>query len=141
MTLQQPLSYSESRKTGEFIVSEGHGRISRDATNLEIGHALQDGTVLKYHSHTDGNELAPLALTDFDTGGALLSTVTIAGILLGPHDSSNDATGQNAEIAGVPYISRLAEVNGALLIYPSGISATEQAAVVAALAKSFIIVR
>lgn len=140
MTLKQPLSFNESRKTGEFIVWEPNRNFSRDTGVLEIGHALQDGTVLKFVSHTDGEELAPLSASDFDTGG-LKTSVVIAGILLGPHDSSNDTIGVNAAITGVPYIARVAAVNAAVLQYFTGISTPEIADITAALAKALIVSR
>ena len=85
---------TEGQHAGEFIVSEGNGAISREAGTLKSGEVVKDGTVLN------------------SNGGKLIASPgsgTPVGIVIGNHDASA------GNKKGVPYIARLAEVNGDLL--------------------------
>jgi hypothetical protein len=138
MTLNSPTTLTEIRRPGEFIVSEGNGTVSRDVGTLQIGHVVADGTVVKVVTETEGDVLAPLTADDFDTEG-VATEVTIAGVLIGHHDSS--ATGANAAIPGLPYIARSAEVDSSLLVLFSGSSAQDLADVIAVLKTEHVVAR
>jgi len=116
---------------GTFIINMADGTISKDSTTLEVGHFLEDGTVLKFNAE---EELAPLDADDFDTEG-LLDTVILAGILLGEADSTSEA------LADVNYIARLAEVDLDLLTYFDGVSNAQIEVVNQAFVTRAIIVR
>ena len=121
---------TEGQHAGEFIVSEGNGSISREAgTLLTDADMYVDGTVLVDDA---AGKLARLT----GDAGALGTGVEIAGILIGNWDASA------GDIAGVPYLARLAEVNDAELTYPEESTAGgEKDAAVAALATLNIITR
>jgi Bacteriophage lambda head decoration protein D len=117
---------NEGRYAGEFLVSEGNGRISRKIITVLSGEILQAATVLgkvtvsgKYKAldpaASDGSEVA-------------------AGIL---YDAA-DASAADAE--GVAIV-RMAEVNAAELVWPDGISGPEQTTALAELAALSIIAR
>lgn len=65
--------YQESRRPGEFIKSEGPGRISRDAITLEAGHGiLAPGAVLARRQVADSVGVA----AGVNTGDGALGAVT-----------------------------------------------------------------
>jgi len=110
---------------GEFILSEGNGAISRETVTV-TGGSYPAGKVLgqvtasgKYTEHTPGA-----------TGGSEVA----AAILY----EAVDASGADAD--GV-IVARMAEVNGDLLTWKSGISDPNKAAGIAALATNNLIVR
>jgi hypothetical protein len=116
---------TESIHTGEYLLSEGNGAISREQVVI-AGGDYPAGQVLgiitasgKYTAHdpaaADGSEVA-------------------AAILYGPVDASV------ADADGV-ITARLAEVNDDLLTWKAGISAPDKAAGIATLATNDIYVR
>jgi hypothetical protein len=111
--------HTEGRYGGEFLVSEGNGRISRETITVLSGQTLSAGAVLgKVTASGKHKVLAPAA----DDGSEVA-----AGILYG----AVDASGGDAE--GVA-ILRLAEVNAAELVWPDGIQAGEKTAALGELA-------
>lgn len=120
---------TEGQHTGEYLVSEGNGAISREEGILKSGETVVDGQALQMSS----TKLVAAAGT-LDTEGALDSDVV--GIAYGDYDASA------GDVSGVVYIARLAEVKDELLTYPTETTeGGEKAAVVASLAKLFIITR
>jgi hypothetical protein len=117
---------TEGRHAGEFLVSEGNGRISREIITVLSGQTLQPGAVLgKVTASGKYKVLAPAA----DDGSEVA-----AGILY----NAVDASGGDAE--GVAIV-RLAEVNAAELVWPDGISGGEQTTALGELALLNIIAR
>jgi hypothetical protein len=97
---------TEGRHAGDFLVSEGNGRISREIITVLSGQTLQPGAVLgKVTASGKHKVLTPAA----DDGSEVA-----AGILY----DAVDASGGDAE--GVA-ILRLDEVNAAELVWPDGI--------------------
>lgn len=116
---------TEGRHAGEFIVSEANGARSREAMTIDAG-SLEAGTVLGRVTATGKY----VALAPGSEGGSEAA----AGILY----AAVDATAADAE--GVAIV-RDAEVNGAELTWPAGISGSDKTAAVAALAALGVIVR
>lgn len=110
---------------GEFILSEGNGAISRDAATI-TGGSYPAGKVL-------GQVTASGKYTEH-TPGASDGSETAAAILY-------DAVDASAADADGVIVSRLAEVNGDLLAWKSGISDPNKAAGIVALAAKNLIVR
>ncbi len=108
---------TERQHTGEFLVSEANGSLSRETGTLaQRSAAYVDGTVLS----KSGNLLIAC---EADTDGV----TDVVGILYG----YVDASGGNTECV---YIDRLAEVKDELLTYPDESTAGgEKAAAVAGL--------
>lgn len=96
---------TESRRAGEFIVSQGNGAISREVATLASGQNVVDGTVLAFN---EAGKLVKMTL--------IHPADALAGVVIGNWDAS--ATGTNADIIRVPYIARLAEFNEALVAFP-----------------------
>lgn len=128
---------TERQHTGEFLVSEGNGSISRESGTLTSGEVVVDGQVLALVA----NKLVAAEGTyDSDTG---VTDEDIVGIAYGDHD----ATG--ADLEGVVYIARLAEVKEELVtLYTeissdseSDVGAISEAAVTAALLAKNIVLR
>jgi hypothetical protein len=93
---------TEKQHTGEFLISEGEGTISREKGTLLSGQNLKDGTVLQLTTgKLKGSEGA--------------SGEVIVGIIYGDHDATA------GDLANVPYIARLAEVD-ATLVYAAEVS-------------------
>lgn len=109
----------ETQHAGEFLLSEGAGKISREAILVAAGPALVAGQVLGLVTAT--NEFAPYdpAATD--------GTEEAACILYGPLGESTDERRASAVV-------RLAEVSAAHL---TGLDADAETA----LAAQFVIVR
>lgn len=91
---------TETVHTGEYLISEGNGKISRDAITIVSGQNLPAGQVL-------GKVTASGKYAAYDNA-ALDGTETAAGILY----AAVDATG--ADMSGI-MTARLAEVDGNLL--------------------------
>lgn len=115
----------ERPRAGGFIVSEGNKSISRDAVVIGSG-ALEAGTVL-------GRVAATGVYLKLDPA-AEDGSESAAGILF-------DAVDASAGAANGVAITRLAEVNGAELIWPDGIDGGDKDAALTELAAQHIIVR
>lgn len=125
---------TEMQHKEEFLVSEASGSLSREVGILTSGQKLSDGRVLAL----SGGKLIAAAGTN--AGG--VSSETIVGVLSGDWDAS--ATGANADIPGVPYIARLAEVKAANIVMHAvsgGGLADANTAIINALKALFIIRR
>lgn len=102
---------TEGPHAGEFIVSEANGTLSRETATLASGEKVADGTVLELAA-------SKLSAAEGTANTAGVSDEVIVGVVIGNWDAS--ASGTNADIPGVPYIARLAEVDGSLLLKASG---------------------
>ena len=109
---------TEGRFAGEFLVSEGNGRISREPITVLSGQTLEAAAVL-------GKVLDPAAVDGSEVA---------AGILY----DAVDAAAADAE--GVAIV-RLAEINAAELVWPAGITGGEQTTALGELAALSIIAR
>ena len=102
---------NEGRYAGEFLVSEGNGRISREIITVLSGQTLQAAAVLgKVTASGKYKALAPAAVDGSEAA---------AGILYDAVDASA------ADAEGVAIV-RLAEVNAAELVWPEGITAASR---------------
>ena len=116
----------EGRYTGEFIVSQGNGSISRETITVLSGETLEAGAVLgKVTASGKYKALDPAAADGSEAA---------AGVLYGAVDASA------ADAEGVALI-RLAEVNAAELVWPTGITGGEQTTALGELAALSIIAR
>lgn len=104
-------SFTEGKHTGEFIISEANGSLSRETITIASGQKLEDGQLFQLSS---GKAVAKDATVN--TAGTFVTAVE--GIIIGNPDAS--ATGENADILGWPYIKRLAEVKTSALKLPTG---------------------
>jgi hypothetical protein len=116
----------EGRYAGEFIVSEGNGRISRETITVLSGETLEAAAVL-------GKVTASGKYKALDPAAADGSEVA-AGVLYDAVDASA------ADAEGVALV-RLAEVNAAELVWPAGITGGEQATALGQLAALSIVAR
>ena len=115
----------EGRYAGEFVVSEGNGKISRETITVLSGENLAAAAILgKVTASGKYKVLDPAAVDGSEAA---------AGILYDAVDASA------ADAAGVAIV-RLAEVNAAELVWP-GISGGEQATALGELAAHNIIAR
>ena len=97
----------EGRYAGEFVVSEGNGKISRETITVLSGQTLEAGAVLgKVTASGKYKALDPAAVDGSEVA---------AGILYDAVDASA------ADAEGVAIV-RLAEVNAAELVWPAGIT-------------------
>ena len=103
---------NEGRYAGEFVVSEGNGKISRETITVLSGETLQ--------------------------AAAVLGKVTASGKYKALDPAAVDASAADAE--GVAIV-RLAEVNAAELVWPEGITGGEQTTALGELAALTIIAR
>ena len=116
----------EGRYAGEFVVSEGNGRISRETITVLSGETLEAGAVLgKVTGSGKYKALDPAAVDGSEVA---------AGVLY----DAVDASGADAE--GLAIV-RLAEVNAAELVWPAGITGPEQTTALGELAALNIIAR
>jgi hypothetical protein len=116
----------EGRYAGEFLVSEGNGRISREIVTVLSGETLQAAAVLgKVTASSKYKVLDPAAVDGSEVA---------AGILYDAVDASA------ADAEGVAIV-RMAEVNAAELVWPDGITAPEQTTALGELATLNIIAR
>ena len=111
---------------GEFLVSEGNGRISRETITVLSGQNLQAAAVL-------GKVTASGKYQALDPAGDDGSEAA-AGILYDAVDASA------ADAEGVAVV-RMAEVNAAELVWPDGITGGEQTTALGELAALSIIAR
>jgi len=116
----------EGRYAGEFLVSEGNGRISREIITVLSGEALQPAAVLGKVTASGKYKGLDLAAVD--------GSEAAAGILYDAVDASA------ADAEGVAIV-RLAEVNAAELVWPDGITGPEQTTALGELAALTIIAR
>jgi hypothetical protein len=116
----------EGQHTGEFIVSEGNGTISRQTVTVLSGETLEAGAVL-------GKVGASGKYKVLNPAGADGSQVA-AGILYDAVDASA------ADTEGVAVV-RLAEVHGGELVWPDGMTTTQKGIALTALANLSIIAR
>lgn len=114
------------RQTGEFLVSEANGRLSREVVTVAAGADLVPGTVL-------GQVTAGGAYAALNT--AAVDGSEVAAAVLYDH-----AYAASAAVEGV-IVARLAEVRGSDLEWPDGITEGDKAAAIAELAANNIIVR
>ena len=116
----------EGRYAGEFVVSEGNGKISRETITVLSGQTLEAGAVLgKVTASGKYKALDPAAVDGSEAA---------AGILYDAVDASA------ADAEGVAIV-RLAEVNAAELVWPAGITAPQQTTALGQLAALTIIAR
>jgi Bacteriophage lambda head decoration protein D len=116
----------EGRYAGEFLVSEGNGRISREIITVLSGETLQPAAVLgKVTASGKYKALDPAAVDGSEAAAGLLYDAV-------------DAAAADAE--GVAIV-RLAEVNAAELVWPAGITGPEQTTALGELAALSIIAR
>ena len=108
----------DGRFAGEFLVSEGNGRISRETITVLSGQTLEAAAVL-------GEVTASGKYKAFDPA-------TVDG------SEAVDASAADAE--GVAIV-RLAEVNAAELVWPDGITGGEQTTALGELAALAIVAR
>lgn len=104
-------SFTEGKHAGEFIISEANGTRSRETITVKSGQSLVDGQAFQLNT---GKAVAKDATVDTD--GVFVTA--LVGFIIGNWDAS--ATGTNADIPGVPYIARDAEVKASALTLPSG---------------------
>jgi hypothetical protein len=117
---------SEGRYAGEFVVSEGNGKISRETITVLSGETLEAAAVLgKVTASGKYKALDPAAVDGSEVA---------AGVLYDAVDASA------ADAEGVA-IERLAEVNAAELVWPDGISGGEQTTALGELTALNIIAR
>jgi hypothetical protein len=117
---------TEGRYAGEFIVSEGNGRISRETITVLSGQNLQAGAVLgKVTASGKYKALDPAAADGSQSAAVILYEAV-------------DASAADAE--GVAVV-RLAEVNAAELVWPAGITSGQKTTALGQLATLTIIAR
>lgn len=118
---------TEGNHRAEFLVSEANGTRSREIVTVLSATALEPGTVLALQ---DDSYYVPL---DEDATSSDIS-VAVAVLYDAVDADSSD---------GLPAVAivRDAEVNGAELIWPTGISAGDKTTAIAQLAAAGIIVR
>lgn len=122
----------ETQHMGEFLVSEGNGAISREVGTLASGEKVTDGRALAV------NGAGKLVAVDGTLNTAGDSNEDVIGFVLGDHDATS------ADVQGVPYIARLAEVKASNVVLHSvtGSGAADATtAVIAALEKRNIVLR
>jgi hypothetical protein len=124
----------EGRHPSEFIVSEANGRRSREAVTVASGADLAPGTVVGRLT-SNGKVVAynPVIPMSGETP-APTGAETIYGILIYPADAAT------ADVT-VAAIVRDAEVNGGLIVWPTGLNDAGIAAGKAGLEARNIIVR
>lgn len=126
--------FTEGRRPGEALLSEGAGQISREAVVIASGSGvIAPGSVLgKFTSGANAGKysLAPNAAADPDVGNQTAVAVALYGC---------DATSTDEKIA---VIARAAELKADALVFHSTVNdATKRAAKAAQLAAVGIIVR
>lgn len=118
---------TEGNHRAEFLVSEANGTRSREIVTVLSATALEPGTVLALQ-----DDIYYVALDEEATS----SDISVAVAVLYDHVDADSSDGLPAVA-----IVRDAEVNGAELIWPTGISAGDKTAAIAQLAAAGIIVR
>jgi Bacteriophage lambda head decoration protein D len=117
---------NEGRYAGEFVVSQGNGRISRETITVLSGQNLTAAAVLGKITASGKYKALDPAASD--------GSQTAAGILYDAMDASA------ADAEGVAVV-RLAEVNAAELVWPAGITAGQKTTALGQLAALNIIAR
>lgn len=117
---------NEGRHPGEFMVSEGNGRISRETVTIASGANLEPATVLGKVTASGKHTILAPAATD--------GSQNAAAILYG------HAKAAAADVQAVAVV-RMAEVKSAELVWPAGITAPQKTAALAELAALLIIAR
>ena len=107
---------TEGYHTGEFLLSEGNGTISRDNVTVTVpaSTTLAAGAVLAY----SGGYYVPVTKSLVDADAVL-------GILYGELTNADD---ESANLAGV-IIDKMAEVRGADLDWNSAVQAVQEDAI------------
>lgn len=117
---------TEGRYTAEFLVSEANGARSRDVVTILSGEVLDPGAVLgKVTASGKYVELAPAA----GDGSEAAATILYERVDVSAADATRTA------------ILRDAEVNGAEIVWPDGITAPDQTTAIGELAALGILVR
>jgi len=114
----------EGRYAGEFVVSEGNGKISCETITVLSGQILEAAAVLGKVTASGKYKVLDPAASD--------GSEVAAGILYDAVDAS--------AAEGVAVV-RLAEVNAAELVWPAGITGGEQTTALGELAALSIIAR
>ncbi|MEW6460381.1 MAG: head decoration protein [Pseudomonadota bacterium] len=114
---------TETRRAGDFILSEANGTLSRENGVIALG-TLVPGTVL-------GQITASGKYVELDPD-ATDGSEDAAGVLYG-HASGTDVP--------AVVVKRLAEVRADMLVWPTGISTPNQTAALLALAGSHVVAR
>ncbi len=117
---------TEGQHTGEFIVSEGNGSISRETVTVLNGRTLDAGAVL-------GQVTASGKYREIDPAATSGAEVAVAVLFDAIDASGGDAPGI--------IISRLAEVHGGEVVWPTGITDPQKQTAIDQLAAATIIVR
>lgn len=121
---------TEGRHTGEFILTEANGQRSREAATVVSGQDLDVGEVVQVDG--DGKLTAFVDVQNSD--GSQVDEA--AGIVIYAADASA------ADVTGIAYIARDAEVNDNLLKFPTETTTGgEKALTIVSLALLGIIVR
>ncbi|SFC84570.1 Bacteriophage lambda head decoration protein D [Pseudomonas citronellolis] len=119
-----PVLY-ETRRAGDFVLSEANGNLSRESIVIDSGVHLP-GTVLgKVTATGKFVALAPAATDGSQTAAAVLR-------------ARADAT--DGDVNAVGYV-RLAEVRADLLVWPAGIADEDKTEALQALAGAFLVAR
>jgi Bacteriophage lambda head decoration protein D len=109
----------EGQHTGEFLVSEANGTLSREAGTLaQRSEPYKDGTILGISGENYVALEQSTGVTTEDPDGDIVAA-NVKGILYGNYDASAGAV-------KCVVIARLAEVDLSLLVMPEG--STEDAA-------------
>lgn len=119
-----PTSFTESRHSSEFILSEANGNRSRESATVVSGQNLAAGTVVELDSN------GKLTIFEGTTDSGSAPDPEAIGIILPKADATD------GDITNVAYLARDAEVNVNLLTFNGG-----QAEMVASLATRGIVVR
>jgi D-tyrosyl-tRNA(Tyr) deacylase len=119
-------AFEESTHTGEFILSEGNGTISRDNVTVTVpaDTTLAAGAVLAY----SGGYYVPVTKSLVDADAAL-------GILYAPLTNADD---EPANLVGV-IVNKLAEVRGAALDWNAAVQAVQEDAIDLCTAQALIV--
>lgn len=106
---------TEGKHAGEFIISEANGTLSREVITVASGQNLVDGQLIQLAS---GKAVAKDTL--LNTAGSFITA--IEGIIIGNWNATASGIGAlgAADVPGVPYIKRYAEVKLAAVTLPAG---------------------
>lgn len=116
---------NETRRAGDFVLSEANGNLSRDSIVIDTGVHLP-GTVLGKVTATGKHVALAPAATD--------GSQNAAAVLRAHADASE------GDVNAVGY-TRLAEVRADMLVWPAGISDEDKTEALQALAGAFILAR
>lgn len=105
-------SFTEGKHDGEFILSEANGTLSRETITVASGQNLVDGQVFQLSS---GKAVAKDTL--LNTAGSFITPPE--GIIIGNWNATAGGLGA-ADVLGVPYIKRYAEVKLSAVTLPAG---------------------